>query len=244
MMRLNRYLAMAGIASRRKCDELILAKRVKVNGQIVNQLGQKIEEQTDEVLFDNKIVRLPEKFKYILLNKPAGYITTASDEYNRRTVIDLVPVKDRVFPVGRLDYETTGLLLLTNDGDLANQMIHPRYKIEKVYHVLLDKLIKPVALYHLEQGIDIDDRKTAPCKIKQIRVVDNCSLLEIRLLEGRYRQIRRMFEKYDYVVEELDRIALGPLNLSGLKRGEWRYLRQSEVNDLHDQVKVAMDHKH
>jgi 23S rRNA pseudouridine2605 synthase len=231
---------MAGVASRRKCDELILAKRVKVNGQIVAQLGQKIDELTAQVLFDNQPVRLPQKFKYILLNKPAGYVTTASDEFNRHTVIDLVPVEDRVFPVGRLDYQTTGLLLLTNDGDLANQLIHPRYKIEKTYHVLLDKLIKPIALYHLEQGVDLDDRRTAPCKIKQIRVVDNCSLLEIRLFEGRYRQIRRMFEQYNYTVEELDRVALGSLTLSGLKRGEWRYLRHSELNDLKKQISLAM----
>jgi pseudouridine synthase len=241
MMRLNRYLAMAGVASRRKCDDLILAKRIKVNGHTVDQLGLKIDEHSDAILFDDKPVQLPEKLKYILLNKPAGYVTTVSDEHNRHTVIDLVPVKERVFPVGRLDYETTGLLLLTNDGDLANQLIHPRYKIEKTYHVLLDRYVKPVAIYHLRQGIVLDGRKTAPCSIEQIRTVDNCSLLEVKLYEGRYRQIRRMFEHFDYNVEELDRIAFGPLTLSGLKRGEWRYLRGAELVSLRNQIRQAVE---
>lgn len=231
-MRLNKFLAQCGVASRRKCDDLIVAGRVSVNGKIVQKLGVKIDELSDEVKFDDKPVSLPVTYKYVILNKPSGYITTASDEFNRRTVLDLIPLEDRIFPVGRLDYDTTGLLLLTNDGEMSNLLIHPRYKIEKTYHVLLDKLIKPLALHHLQQGVDLDGKKTAPCKIQQIRAVDNCSLLEVRIHEGRNRQIRRMFETFDYQVEELDRIAFGPLTLAGLKRGEWRYLTRPELDEL------------
>jgi pseudouridine synthase len=232
MMRLNRYLAQAGIASRRKCDDLILQGKVKLNGETVSELGVRIDEFQDEILFEDKPVRLPQKFKYILLNKPAGYVTTAKDEYKRHTVMDLIPIPERIFPVGRLDYDTTGLLLLTNDGQLSNQLLHPKYKFEKTYHVLLDKLIKPIALHHLQQGVELDGKKTAPCKIHQIRVIDNCSFLEVRIHEGRNRQIKRMFELYDYEVEELDRIGFGPLTLTGVKRGEWRYLKQAEVDSL------------
>jgi len=240
-MRLNKYLTQAKIASQRKCDDLILASRIKMNDKIANQLGLRIEETHDSVTFDDSPVKLPVTYKYILLNKPPGYITSASDEFDRRTVLDLIPVEERVFPVGRLDYDTTGLLLLTNDGELSNQLIHPRYKIEKTYHVLLNKLVKPVALYHLEQGVDLDGKKTAKCKIQQIRVVDNCSLLEMKIHEGRNRQIRRMFETFEYEVEELDRIAFGPITLSGLKRGEWRYLRKSEIDDIHKHISDIRD---
>ena len=232
MMRLNKFLAQSGVASRRKCDDFIVAGRVKVNGKIVQKLGVRIDEEADEIKFDDKQVNLPVNYKYLILNKPVGYITTASDEFNRRTVLDLIPLEDRVFPVGRLDYDTAGLLLLTNDGEMSNQLIHPRYKIEKTYHVLLDKLIKPIALHHLKQGVELDGKKTAPCKIQQIRAVDNCSLLEVRIHEGRNRQIRRMFESFDYQVEDLDRIAFGPLTLAGLKRGEWRHLTKTELDEL------------
>ena len=241
MMRLNKFLAKSGVASRRKCDEFIVAGRVKLNGRVVQTLGLRIDESADEIKFDDKRVNLPVEFKYLLLNKPAGYITTASDEFDRRTVLDLIPLEERVFPVGRLDYETTGLLLLTNDGELSNQLIHPRYKIEKTYHVLLDKLIKPVALYHLEQGVDLDGKKTAPCKIQQIRARDNCSLLEIKIHEGRNRQIRRMFESFEYQVDELDRIAFGPLTIAGLKRGEWRNLTPGELESLHSYIRIAQE---
>ena len=232
MMRLNRFLAQSGIASRRKCDELILQGKVKLNGIKVTELGVRVDETEDEILFEGAPVHLPQKFKYILLNKPAGYVTTAKDEYKRHTVVDLIPIEERIFPVGRLDYDTTGLLLLTNDGELSNQLLHPKYKFEKTYHARLDKLIKPIALHHLQHGVELDGKKTAPCKIQQIRVVDNCSLLEVIIHEGRNRQIRRMFELYDYVVDELDRIAFGPLTLTGLKRGEWRYLKPEEVDEL------------
>ena len=231
-MRLNKYLASAGIASRRKCDDLITAGRIKVNGKVVSELGTRIDETADEVRYDNRVVKFDKQYKYILLNKPTGYVSTVKDEYRRPTVVDLVPVENRVFPVGRLDYDTSGLLLLTNDGQLTNLLLHPKYKVEKIYHVLLDKLIKPVARYHLEQGIELEGKRTGPCKIEQIRVIDNCSLLEIRIREGRNRQIRKMFDAYGYRVESLDRIGFGPLTLSGLKRGEWRPLTRFEIAKL------------
>lgn len=232
MIRLNKYLASAGIASRRKCDDYILEGRIKVNGEIVTQLGSRINEDSDQVLFDGEPVRPEIDKKYIILNKPKGVVTTADDPFERNTVIDLIPIKQRIFPVGRLDYDTTGLLLLTNDGPLTNKLIHPKYKIEKIYLVLLNKIIRPVSLYHLKKGIDLDGKKTAPCKISEIRIIDNCSFLEVVLFEGRNRQIRRMFEAEGYEVVELDRIAFGPLTLTGLSRGSWRYLKKSELTDL------------
>jgi len=243
MMRLNKFLASAGIASRRKCDDLILEGRVKVNGEIITTLGYRIDEEKDEISFDNEIVQYVTNYIYIILNKPKGVVTTVQDQYNRNTVLDLIPIKQRIFPVGRLDYDTTGILLLTNDGLLTNQLIHPKYKIKKVYHVLLNKIIKPVALYQLERGIELDGEKTAPCKISEIRIIDNCSLLEMVLYEGRNRQIKRMFIALGYEVEELDRLAFGTLTLTGLERGAWRYLKKSELSDLKRYIQEASDNK-
>lgn len=234
-MRLNKFLASAGVGSRRKCDDYIVEGRITVNGEVVIKLGSKVDEQKDEVRFDGNPVARRTTLIYILLNKPTGYVTTASDEFNRRTVMDLISLEERVYPVGRLDLESTGLLLMTNDGALTNELIHPRYKIPKTYHVLLNKIIRPVDAYHFERGLMLDDKKTAPCKLSGIRVIDNCSFMEVTIAEGRNRQIRRMFNLLGYEVEELDRIAFGPLNLAGLKRGEWRYLKPSEVEALRKQ---------
>ncbi len=232
MIRLNKYLANAGIASRRKCDDLIAAGRIKVNGKVIKEMGFRIEESTDQVSYDDRVVTVEKQFRYILLNKPTGYVSTVSDEYNRPTVLDLVSLNERIYPVGRLDYDSSGLLLLSNDGELTNMLLHPKFKVEKVYHVLLDKLITQIALYHLEQGIDLEGKRTSRCKITQIRVMDNRSLLEVKIREGWNRQIRRMFDAYGYRVESLERIAFGPLTLTGLKPGEWRPLSRYEVAKL------------
>lgn len=232
MIRLNKFLAAAGIASRRRCDDFIVEGRVKVNGEIITKLGHRIDEDKDRVAFDDAPVKPVTDKKYIIFNKPKGIITSTDDPYERNTVIDMIPIKQRIFPVGRLDYDTTGLLLLTNDGSLTNKLIHPRYKIEKKYLVLLDKIVRPIALYHLRRGIELDGKKTAPCKISEIRVIDNCSFLEVVLYEGRNRQIRRMFESEGYQVSELERISFGPLTLTGLPRGSWRYLYKNEINNL------------
>ena len=203
MIRLNKYLASTGVGSRRKCDEYIVAGRVSVNGKVIQKLGVRIDEFTDNVSFDDREVIPIQNLIYILLNKPSGVITTASDEYNRQTVLDLIPIKDRVFPVGRLDQDTTGLLILTNDGELTNILIHPKYKIPKTYHVLLDRKISPKDAYYFERGLNLDGKMTFPCKLSEVRVIDNCSFLQVILSEGRKRQIRRMFDNPVPVVHVL-----------------------------------------
>lgn len=237
MMRLNKFLAAAGIGSRRKCDDFITDGKVSVNGEIVQKLGVRIDEFNDKISFEGKDVKVEKNLIYVVLNKPKGIITSASDEFDRNTVVDLIPIEERVFPVGRLDQDTTGLLLLTNDGELTNRLIHPKFKIPKTYHVLLDKIIQPKDIYHFERGIILDEKKTAPCKLSEIRIIDNCSFLEVILFEGRKRQIRSMFDNLGYEVVELDRIAFGPLSLVGVKRGEWRYLNKNEIRSLktHDE---------
>jgi len=232
MIRLNKYLASAGIGSRRKCDDYIVEGKVSVNGKVVQSRGIRIDELNDIVTFEGNEVKIKKDFLYVILNKPKGIITSASDEYDRNTVVDLIPLEERIFPIGRLDQDTTGLLILTNDGELTNRLIHPKYKIQKTYHVLLNKIIHPKDIYHFERGIILDGKKTAPCKLSEIRIIDNCSFLEVILYEGRKRQIRRMFDELGYVVVELDRIAFGPLTLAGIKRGEWRYLYRSEIEKL------------
>lgn len=236
MMRLNKYLAQAGIASRRKCDDLILAGFVKVNGKTIDRVGVVIDENKDKVTFKGRPVTIRKHFTYILLNKPKGVVTTARDQFRRRTVLDLIAIPERIFPVGRLDYNTTGVLLLTDDGELSNRLLHPNYKVAKVYRALLDGVIRPVDLYRLRHGVELEGRQTQPCKITELRIVDNGSLLEIELKEGRNRQIRRMFDLFNYHVEELERISFAGLKLSGLQQGEWRYLTKDEVNRLKEIV--------
>jgi pseudouridine synthase len=231
-MRLNKFLASAGVGSRRKCDDYIVNGRVSVNGEVVQTLGVKIDEFRDKITFDGKEVTSEQKFIYLMLNKPKGIITSAKDEYDRNTVLDMLPITERVFPIGRLDQDTTGLLLLTNDGDLANKLMHPKYKVNKTYHALLNKTLHPKDKYHFEKGILLDGKKTAPCKLSEIRIIDNCSFVEIILQEGRKRQIRYMFNELGYEVVELDRIGFGFLNLTGLKRGGWRYLSEEEIINL------------
>ncbi|MEN3037801.1 MAG: pseudouridine synthase [Candidatus Kryptonium sp.] len=231
LIRLNKYLAMCGVASRRKADELIQQGRVAVNGQIVTQLGVKINPQKDKVTVDGKPIKYEEKLVYIVLNKPKDCITTVKDEKGRRTVIDLVKVKYRIFPVGRLDRNTTGVLLLTNDGELAYRLMHPKYKVEKAYKVEIDKPIKPEDIEKLKHGIMLDGRKTEAC---DVYILPNSQRKEIGITihEGRYRQIRRMFERLGYKVKKLHRVSFGGITVSGMKRGEWRYLTEKEIKKL------------
>jgi len=241
MIRLNKYLASAGIASRRKCDDLIMAGKVRVNGEIITQLGVRIDETRDLVEFEDRPIKPTEQRVYILLNKPVEVVTTVADEHNRPTVIELVNYNTRIFPVGRLDYRSTGALLLTNDGELSNLLIHPRYKVKKVYNVLLDKRIRPIDLYHFEHGIMLDGKMTMPCKAREIRIVDNCSFLEIEMREGRNRQIRRMMRDLGYEVEELDRISFANLSITGLQRGQWRLLTEEELKHLKAEVSNGVE---
>jgi len=195
-----------------------------------------IDETKDEVTFKDRKVTLGEDYIYVLLNKPRGVVTTASDEFDRTTVLDLLAIPERIYPVGRLDYDTTGVLLLTNDGELTNQLLHPGYESEKIYRVLIDKIIRPVDLHKLQKGIMLDGKMTISCTIKELRRMDNRSYLEVMLREGRNRQIRRMFEDFGYVVEELNRVSFSGLTLGSLRPGEWRYLTKDEVAGLKERM--------
>ena len=231
-IRLNRFLAMAGVGSRRNCDGFILEGRVKVNDKPVVRLGMRVDPETDVVEFDGKIIEPPNERIYILLNKPLRTVTTAKDDKKRRTVIDLIGAPRRLFPVGRLDYNTTGALLITNDGDLTYYLIHPRFQIKKVYRVMLNKVIRPIDLHHFQNGIDLDGRKTMRCKARELRRMGNRSYLEVELHEGRNRQIRRMFEVLGYHVEQLHRNNFAGMEVNDLNPGEWRELTSGEVRKL------------
>ncbi|MFZ0390026.1 MAG: pseudouridine synthase [Calditrichia bacterium] len=235
-IRLNRFMAMCGIGSRRKCDELIAYGAVRVNGRVVHEMGMRVNPAEDEIEFQGQVIRPQEKKVYYLLNKPQRTVTTASDEKRRKTVLHLLPQRERIFPVGRLDYNTTGALLLTNDGDLAYFLAHPRYEISKKYRVLLDRRLRPVDLHNFSRGLELDGVMTSPCKIEEIRIVANASYLEVELHEGRNRQIRRMFEQLGYQVKELQRVEFAGLRIDGMHEGEWRRLKPEEIRKLKKMV--------
>jgi 23S rRNA pseudouridine2605 synthase len=231
LVRLNKFIADCGVTSRRKADDLILDGRVKVNGKVVFELGQKINPETAKVFINEKqITQLDEKV-YIVFNKPKDCITTLKDERGRTTVFDYVKVKERVFPVGRLDRDTTGILLLTNDGELANVLMHPKHEIKKSYKVSIDKPITREHAIDLKKGIRLSDGKTEPA---EIYIIPNTKNLDIGIIihEGRNRQVRRMFESLGYEIKKLDRIAYGDISYEGLKKGQWRLLTRREINYL------------
>jgi len=235
--RLQKFLAHAGIGSRRKCEELILQGRVRVNGQIVSTLGTKIDPQKDKVAIDNKLVATKENMVYILLNKPAGYVTTSKDPQGRPTVLDLVKqVNKRIYPVGRLDYETEGLLLLTNDGQLAYRLTHPKYKVKKIYQALVKGIPNEEALQLLRKGILLEDGMTAPAEVKILAKINNNALLELSIHEGRNRQVRRMCEAINHPVLKLKRTQLGFLKLGSLPVGKFSFLTVKDVRRLKESV--------
>ncbi|MHB0977179.1 MAG: pseudouridine synthase [Candidatus Aquicultorales bacterium] len=240
-VRLQKYLASAGIASRRKAEELIKSGKVRVNGEVVEGLGVKIDPSSDHVAVDGKPVRPDRERLYLLLNKPAGYVTTVKDERGRPAVVDLVggEVKERVFPIGRLDLETEGLLVLTNDGDLANLLMHPRYHVWKTYRALVKGKVTKQTAGELEGGILLEDGPTAPARLKVVEAADDRSVIEISVREGRKRQVRRMLKAVGHKVEHLERVGYGPLNLGDLKRGEWRFLSATEVEELKAEARHA-----
>lgn len=230
MMRLNRYLALCGLGSRRKCELLIQAGSVAIDGNIVRSLSVTIDEQQNRVTVDGKPVAPPKQFIYILMNKPAGYVTTAHDELGRKTVLDLLPDHFRVFPIGRLDKDTTGALLLTNDGHLAFQLMHPRFHVEKIYQVCLNKTIVDRDMRKLKSGIHLEEGVTSPCEVNLIN--GDRTKVEIILHEGRKRQVKRMFKSLGYQVVSLNRIQFATLKVADLPGGQWRYLTGQEVADL------------
>src|SRR5690349_11743638 len=226
-MRLNAYLARAGVASRRKADELIKAGRVTVNGE-PGQLNTFVEPR-DRVEVDGKPVTA-QKLAYVLLHKPAGTVTTASDPQGRPTVVDLVDLPERVVPVGRLDVDTTGALLLTNDGALAHRLAHPRYGVEKVYVVDVEGAPDDAALAALAEGVELDDGLTSPAGVRRL----GPSRIELTLHEGRNRQVKRMLEAVGHPVRRLHRSTYAGLSLEGLDLGQWRELTRDEVQRLKD----------
>ncbi|WP_432409505.1 pseudouridine synthase [Wukongibacter sp. M2B1] len=232
-MRLQKYIALAGVSSRRKAEELIRTGKVKVNGKIVTEMGIKVDPEADKVSVMNKEIHILADKKYILLNKPVGYVTTLSDEFDRPKVIDLLKeVKERVYPVGRLDYNTSGLLLLTNDGDLTHKITHPSSHIYKTYVCKIKGRITKKEMETFRSGVDIGGYVTAPAKIELLKENNDNSLVKVTIYEGKNRQIRRMMEALDHPVITLKRISIGKIDMDNLQIGKWRHLTNKEVEYL------------
>ena len=229
MERLQKVIAQSGITSRRKAEELITSGKVKVNGNIVTELGTKVSSK-DKIEVNNQIIE-KEPREYYILNKPRGYITSTSDEHHRKTVIDLIPTKARIYPVGRLDYDTTGLLLLTNDGEFANILTHPSEKVEKVYMAKLNGIIKGEQINKLKNGVKIDGVvvKASRVKLKKVNEKNNTCMVQITIHEGKNHQVKKMFESVGYMVEKLKREKVAFFNLKDLQSGEYRKLTPKEV---------------
>lgn len=234
-VRLNRFLAIAGVGSRRKNDELILSGAVKVNGKVVQELGVKIKPRKDRVTVNGNPVEVRQKSYYILFNKPKDCITTVSDERGRTTVMDYVRVKERIYPIGRLDRNTVGVLLLTNDGDLANGLMHPKGAIERIYRARLERGILDEDVKKLKKGIRLDDGVAKPHQIAVVPGTRRTELL-VSLMEGRNREVRRLFEALRYDVKSLERVAFAGLTAEGVPRGKWRFLSRPEVSYLKQQA--------
>lgn len=228
-IRLNRLIAESGLTSRRKADELIKSGVVKVNGKVVTKLGT-IVSLDDLVTVNGKPVKLLKRYEYILVNKPKDVICTVKDEKGRKTIVELVQTKNRVYPVGRLDRNTTGVILLTNDGELANRLMHPRFQVLRVYNVGLDKTLKPEHAREIALGVEIDGVKFSKCEL----FIDfkDPKKVQISLTEGKNHEVKKMFDHFGYEVKKLDRKAFGNLTTRGLKRGEWRYLTKREIHGL------------
>ena len=234
-MRINKYIALCGVASRRKAEELILAGKVKVNDNIVKELSYQVDEENDVVKVDDKIIKEENKLVYILLNKPEGYITTVKDQFDRESVLDLVTdIKERVYPIGRLDYETSGLLLLTNDGDLTYKLTHPKHEVDKTYVARVKGKLTPDEIKMFKSGLKIEDYVTAPAELKVIRYDEktNVSLLEIKIHEGKNRQVRKMCKAINHPVLRLKRTAMGKIRIGECEIGKYRYLTEDEVKYL------------
>ena len=229
-LRLNRYIAKGGVCSRRDADALITAGRVKVNGEVVQQVGVKVK-RTDRVEVDDQVIT-PERKVYLVLNKPKDYVTTVEDPLERRTVMALIEgaCKERVYPIGRLDRQTTGVLLFTNDGDLAKKLTHPKYNQKKIYHVFLDKVVQTGDLEAIRKGIDLED---GFIQADDVRVAeDDRTQVGIEIHSGRNRIVRRIFEHLGYQILRLDRVFFAGITKKNLPRGHWRFLTEDEVNIL------------
>ena len=232
--RLQKYLANCGVASRRKCEEYILQGKVKVNGEIVTELGTKINPEKDVIEFENKKIKENSKNIYILLNKPIGYVTTSDDQFGRDTVLDLVKVRERIIPVGRLDMYTSGALILTNDGDFVYKVTHPKHEIEKTYTVTVKGIVQNNEVDQLREGVQIEDYITKPAKVKILKTDSekDISRLEITILEGKNRQVRKMCAAVGRKVLALHTSKIGDIGVKDLELGKWRYLNAREVEEI------------
>ena len=229
--RLQKFLARSGVTSRRKAEELILQGRIKVNGKVITELGTKIDSEKDIVEYNEKKIEISDEKIYILLNKPIGYVTTAKDQFNRDSVLDLIKINKRIVPVGRLDMYTSGALILTNDGDFVYKVTHPKHEIEKTYTVTLKGIIEKEAIEKLKKGIKIEDYTTKPAKVKILKTDNekNQSGIEIIIHEGKNRQVRKMCEAIGYKVIALHRSKISKIGVKDLPLGKWRYLTNKEV---------------
>lgn len=230
-MRLNKFLSSAGIASRRHSDELISAGKIFVNGKVATQ-GMSVNERKDKVVYDGKEISLPSSFVYIKLNKPKGYICSASDEKQRKTIYELIDTDERLFSVGRLDYDTEGLIILTNDGDFANKIAHPSFALEKEYHVTIEGKIQESELAVMRKGAIVDGNRMPPARVKFLSEDEKTTKISVVINEGQNRQVRRMFEAIGRTIVLLKRVRIGEVRLGGLSRGEYRDLREDELNSL------------
>ncbi len=233
-IRLQKYMAEAGISSRRKAEELILEGKVKVNGKTINELGIKIVPNKDIVEYNGKKVVLEKEYVYILLNKPIGYVTTVKDQFNRDSILDLVKINKRIVPVGRLDMYTSGAIILTSDGDFVYKVTHPKHEIEKTYTVTIKGIVKDNEVEELKKGVKIEDYTTKPAKVKILKTDEekNISRLEITIHEGKNRQVRKMCEAIGHKVLALHRSKIAGIGVKDLELGKWRYLTNKEVKKI------------
>lgn len=236
MERLQKVIANSGYCSRRKAEEFISAGKVKVNDVVVTTLGTKVTGKEEITVNGNMLVK--EEKEYYLLNKPTGYISTSNDDKGRRTVVDLIPTKKRIYPVGRLDYDTSGLLLLTNDGDFANLMMHPSHNIQKVYYARVKGIPSKLDLKKLKDGVIIENYKVkaVSAKLRDFDKKNNSSYIELIITDGKYHQVKLMFESIGYPVKKLKRTHYAFLTLEGLVEGEYRSLKPKEVKKLYNEA--------
>lgn len=231
--RLQKVMSEFGVASRRKCEEMIAAGKVKVNGRLITEQGCKVDVEKDIIEVDGKILKNLDDKLYIILNKPVGYITSVKDQFGRPTVLDLLKgLSIRVFPIGRLDYDTEGLIILTNDGDLTFRITHPKHNINKTYRAMVCGEISKYDIMNFSRGIAIDDYITAPAKLEIVKYSKEKSIIDITIHEGKNRQVRKMCSAVGHDVIRLKRIRIGEIGLGNLKIGEWRYLSDLEIKYL------------
>jgi 23S rRNA pseudouridine2605 synthase/16S rRNA pseudouridine516 synthase len=232
LQRLQKVLAAAGVGSRRACEEIIASGRVSVDGEIVTKLGTQVDPTRSVVAVDGEPVHLPRKKVYLALHKPSGYVSTSTDPWGRPTIMELVEAAPGLHSVGRLDADSEGLLLLTNDGDLTYLLTHPRHEVDKTYIAEVLGRPAPDKLRRLRQGVMLEDGKTAPARARMVQPGETVSLVEITIHEGRKRQVKRMFEAIGHPVRSLCRVRIGPIELGSLRSGKWRRLSPEEVETL------------